>query len=98
MATMQLIELALPPEAGFADAKKAADAAAAAALGECTCMAFFDRQAGRESPAHASECHGDCEVPGYEEYAVHRGATLKVVVNRGDYVFLYRPLGEFAGL
>ncbi len=71
---------------------------AAAELGECTCMAFFDRLTGRESPAHGSECHGTCEVPGYEEYAVNRGATLKVVVNRGDCIFIYRSLGEFAGL
>lgn len=98
MALTTTIELEAPAGEGFAAAKRAADAAAAAELGECTCMAFFDRLTGRESPAHASECHGDCEVPGYEEYAVNRGATLKVVVNRGDCIFIYRSLGEFAGL
>ncbi len=98
MALTKILEVEVPGDGDFAAAKAAADKAAAAELGECTCMAFFDRQAGRESPAHASECHGDCEVPGYEEYAVNRGATLKVVVNGGAYVFIYRSLGEFAGL
>lgn len=97
MALTRTIKLGTPAEEGLAAARRAADAAAAE-LGECTCMAFFDRQAGRELPAHASECHGDGKVPGYEEYAVNRGATGKVVVNRGDYVFIYRSLSEFIGL
>lgn len=98
MPVTKTVPLAVPAGGGFARARQAADSAAAAELGEFTCLAFFDRPAGIESPAHASECHGDCEVPGYEEYAVNRGATLKVVVNGGEYVFLYRSLGEFAGL
>lgn len=98
MAATKTVMLQLPTAGGFAAVKRAADAVAAAELGECTCMAFFDRAAGLESPRHASECHGDCEVPGWEEYAINRGASLKVVVNGGDYVFLYRALGEFAEL
>ncbi len=81
----------------FGVAKRFADALAKACLGECTCLSWFDRAEGRESPAHASECHGTCEVPGYVEYAAHRGAEVKVVVNSGEYVFCFRPLGEFGG-
>lgn len=79
----------------FATAKPLADKAAAEALDEPICLSWFDRAADRESPAHASECHGDCEIPGYVEYAVTRGAELKVVIDDGAFVFCYRPIGEF---
>lgn len=80
----------------FAAAKALADAAAAERLNGPICLSWYDRANDRESPAHASECHGDCEMPGYVEYAVTRGAELKIVIDDGAYVFCYRPLGEFA--
>ncbi|MCU0303422.1 MAG: AF1514 family protein [Thermoanaerobaculales bacterium] len=81
----------------FATAKRLADDAADRALDGPICLSWFDRAADRESPAHASECHDACDIPGYIDYAVNRGAELKVVVDRGAYVFCYRPIGEFAG-
>ena len=84
------------PGLGFAAAKRLADESAQRLLDGPICLSWFDRAADRESPAHASECHGDCEVPGYVEYAVTRGAELKVVVDGGAFVFCYRPIGEFA--
>ncbi|HSO21370.1 MAG TPA: AF1514 family protein [Chondromyces sp.] len=86
------------PEADldFGAARLLADEVAARELAEPVCLAWYDRARDRESPAHASECHGDCEMPGYVEYAVTRGAELEVVVGDGAYVFCYRPLGEFA--
>jgi hypothetical protein len=59
-------------------------------------MSWYDRAENRESPAHVSECHDDCDIPGYIDYAVTRGAQVKVDVNDGAFVFCYRPLGEFA--
>jgi hypothetical protein len=85
-----------PPGVDFTEAKRLADAAARARLDSPICLSWFDRVADRESPAHASECHDDCDIPGYIDYAVNRGAELKVVVDDGAYVFCYRPLGEFA--
>jgi hypothetical protein len=82
--------------APFDAAKALADARAREALADPVCLSWYDRAEDRESPAHVSECHDDCEVPGFEEYALTRGAELKVVVGDGDYVFCYRPLGEFA--
>ncbi len=79
----------------FAEAKRLADEAAHARLDQPICLSWFDRGAERESPAHASECHDDCDIPGYIDYAINRGAELKVVVDDGAYVFCYRPLGEF---
>ena len=86
------------PAAPFGTAKALADREAAGLLEDPVCLSWYDRAADRESPAHASECHGDCEIPGYVEYAVTRGAELKIVIDDGAYVFCYRPLGEFAGL
>ncbi len=93
---MKSIGLETDDELDFKLAKRLADAVADACLGECICLSWFDRAAGQESPSHAGDCHGSCEVPGYMEYAIHRGAELKIVVRSGDFVFCYRPLGEFA--
>jgi hypothetical protein len=79
----------------FEEAHSLARALAEALLGECTCLSWSDRKAGRESPANASDCHGSCEVPGYVEYAVSRGATLRVIVDGGAFDFLFRDLREF---
>ena len=94
LRTVHIEEVAA--DIGFEGAKALADELAARELDEPVCLAWYDRARDRESPAHASECHGDCEMPGYVEYAVTRGAELEVVVGAGAYVFCYRPLGEFA--
>ena len=76
--------LAAPPcGLDVAAAKALADAAAAENLIGPICLSWYDRANDRESPAHASECHGDCEMPGYVEYAVTRGAELKIVIDGG---------------
>jgi hypothetical protein len=88
--------LEIPEPGDFSAAKRLADDTAGRELAEPVCLSWFDREADRESPAHASECHGDCEMPGYVEYALTRGAELQVVVGEGAFVFCYRPLGEFS--
>jgi hypothetical protein len=80
----------------FAAAKRAADATAAEVLKDAICLSWVDTVSGRESPAHASECHGDCEIPGAVEYAMNRGAELEIVAGGGRFIFCYRGLGEFA--
>ena len=85
-------------ELDFAAAKRLADAAAAALLGDQTaCLSWYDRPSRHECPANASECHdGACPMPGYVEYAASRGAQLRVDVAQGAYVFCYRSIAEFA--
>ena len=96
---MRTEHIAGPPTGlDFTAAKSLAEAAAAQWLDGPICLSWYDRASDRESPAHASECHGDCEIPGYVEYAVNRGAELKIVIDDGAYVFCYRPLGEFANV
>jgi hypothetical protein len=58
-------------------------------------MSWYDKTEDRESPAHVSECHSDCDIPGYIDYAASRGAQIKVDVNDGAFVFCYRSVGEF---
>jgi hypothetical protein len=86
------------PDSGrdLATARGCADAVAADLLDDPVCLSWVDTATGRESPAHASECHGDCDIPGAVEYALNRGAELKVVVDDGRFIFCYRALGEFA--
>ena len=59
-------------------------------------LAWYDRDRNIESPAHTSECHDGCDVPGYLDYAESRGASIRVRVDGGRFVFCYRPIGEFA--
>jgi hypothetical protein len=80
----------------FYSSKKLADKLASTILGESVCMSWYDKAEDRESPAHVSECHVDCDIPGYIDYAASRGAELKVDVNNGSFVFCYRSIGEFA--
>jgi hypothetical protein len=95
LQTVYLTAEAIPFD--FHGAKRAADALARAMLGESTCMSWYNRTLDREAPAHVSECHDDsCDVPGYIDYAVSRGANLVVDVGGGEFVFCYRPLAEFA--
>ena len=84
-------------EIDFSLAKKMADDLAQLIVGDYICLAWYDRARDQASPSNVNECHDACEIPGYEEYAVNRGAELKVVVGRGEFVFCYRPVGDVAG-
>ena len=87
--------LALQPEAPLADyraAMRLADAEATRRLGEHMLLSWYDRDRDFESPQHASECHQDSAVPGYVDYGIHHGATLKVDIEQGRFVFFYLPV------
>jgi hypothetical protein len=96
---MRRVELATDlPACDFLTAKSRADEVAAEELIDPICLSWVDSMAGTESPAHASECHDDCDIPGAVEYAINRGAELEIVVDGGTYIFCYRSPGEFANL
>lgn len=82
-----------PPD--FNDALKCALATADELLGENMLLSWYDRERDMESPAHAGECHEGCQMRGYWDYALNRGATLAVDFDGGRFVFCFRPLGEF---
>lgn len=94
---LQLIELS--PAAPLQDYRQAMDLAERVAmeqLGEHMLLSWYDRDRDFESPQHASECHAESAIPGYVDYGIHHGATLKVDVEQGRYVFFYMPV-EFGG-
>lgn len=80
----------------FSAAKRLADAIASHILTEeAILLSWYDRERNYESPAHVSECHQNCETPGYWDYALNRGGELVIDIEAGKFVFCYRRLGEF---
>lgn len=80
----------------FGEAKRLADHVAEGLLAEPLLLSWYDRDRDLEAPGHVNECHAGCDTPGYVDYAVHRGGTLRIDLDGGRFVFCYRPLGEFA--
>lgn len=52
-------------------------------------LSWYDCDRDFESPQHASECHSAGGVPGYVDYGLNHGATLKVDIEEGRFVFFY---------
>ena len=91
LASVTLVELHPPPPlADYLVALRLANAEAAARLGEPMLLSWYDRDRDFEAPQHVSECHQASAVPGYVDYALSHGATLKLDVENGRFVFFYR--------
>lgn len=78
-----------PPPADYLAAMRLADTEAAARLGDYMLLSWYDRDRDFESPQHSSECHLDSAVPGYVDYGLNHGASLKVDIEDGRFVFFY---------
>lgn len=61
-------------------------------LEETMLLSWYDRERNLESPAHVSECHENCPVPGWWDYAANRGGTLAVNFSQGRFIFCFLPL------
>ena len=70
-------------------AMRIANAEAENRIGPTMMLSWYDRDRDFESPQQASECHQDSAVPGYVDYGIHHGATLKVDIEHGRFVFFY---------
>ena len=81
-----------PPLADYLAAMRLADAEAKTRLKDYMLLSWYDRDRDFEAPQHVSECHQAAAVPGYVDYGIHHGATLKVDVEDGRFVFFYRPV------
>ena len=93
LAHVKVIELApQPPLADYLQAMALANAEAQKLLGDYMLLSWYDRDRDFESPQHSSECHQDSAVPGYVDYGIHHGATLKIDIEAGRFVFFYLPL------
>ena len=79
-----------------------ANAQAEQRLGEYMLLSWYDRDRDFELPQHTSECHLDSATPGYVDYAVSHGASLKLDIEQGRFVFFvyaghgvtHRPRGD----
>ncbi|MCP9438299.1 MAG: AF1514 family protein [Nitrospira sp.] len=81
-----------PPLPDYRAAMAAANAVAQQQLGSYMLLSWYDRDRNFEAPQHVSECHQDSAVPGYVDYALHRGAKLMVDIEQGRFVFFYLPV------
>jgi hypothetical protein len=81
-----------PPLVDYLAALPLARAAAQERLGDYMLLSWYDRDRDFEAPQHVSECHQLGAIPGYVDYALHRGATLKVDIEDGRFVFFFRPV------
>jgi hypothetical protein len=90
-----LVTVALTPSEPLADYREAmrlaeAEARAHFGSGDPMLLSWYDRDRDFEAPQHVSECHEASAVPGYVDYALSRGARLKVDVENGRFVFFFR--------
>jgi hypothetical protein len=93
LAGVTVVRLAPTPSlADYLAAMKLANAEANQRLGEHMLLSWYDRDRDFEAPQHVSECHQAGAVPGYVDYGLNHGATLKVDIENGRFVFFYRPV------
>ncbi len=78
-----------PLPVDYLQAMQLANQEAQGRLGEYMLLSWYDKDRDFESPQHASECHADSAVPGYVDYGLYHGATLKIDIEQGRFVFFY---------
>lgn len=76
----------------YLTAMKIANAEAEKYIGDNMLLAWYDRDRDFESPQHASECHLNSAIPGYIDYALYHGATFKIDIEKGRFIFFYLPI------
>jgi hypothetical protein len=81
-----------PSPQDYLEAMKVANAIADKKLGDHMLLSWYDKDRDFESPQHSSECHANSPLPGYVDYGVYHGATLKIDVENGRFVFFYLPV------
>ena len=80
------------PLSDYRDAIELATRIATEHFGEMMMLSWYDRDRDFESPQHSSECHLDSAIPGYVDYGISHGATLKVVIEEGRFVFYFTQI------
>jgi hypothetical protein len=89
-SNVTIIELSPEPVLNdYLQAMKLADIEASKIFEDYMLLAWYDKDRDFESPQHASECHVNSAIPGYIDYALYHGATLKIDFEKGRFVFFY---------
>jgi len=55
-------------------------------------VSWYDRDRDFESPPNTTECAEGCKKDGYIHYGLNHGATLKVDIEDGRFVFFFTPV------
>ena len=90
LSDVTLVEL--NPEVPLKDYLEAMDIAkkeASRYLEDFMLMSWYDRDRDFESPQHATESDAECAVPGYVEYGISHGASLKIDIEKGRFIFFF---------
>ena len=82
-----------PKLTDYLQAMELANAEAEKRFDDYMLLAWYDRDRDFESPQHASECHVNSAIPGYIDYALYHGATLKIDFEKGRFIFFYLDAG-----
>ncbi|MCF8056815.1 MAG: AF1514 family protein [Desulfocapsa sp.] len=80
------------PLKGYLEAMELAKEEALRHIDDFMLMSWYDRDRDFESPQHATESDETCAVPGYVEYGTSHGATLKIDIEDGRFVFFFTPV------
>lgn len=92
-SNVTIVNYAAEPAPGdYLEAMQLANIEAEKQLGDNMLISWYDRDRDFESPQHSSECHENSAIPGYVDYAIYHGATLKVDFEQGRFVFFYLPV------
>jgi len=75
--------------ANYAEALVIANTEAEKHFEDAMLLSSYDRERDFEIPQHAGECHVNSAIPGYIDYALYHGATLKIILNKEQYSFFY---------
>lgn len=76
----------------YQEAMVIAKAEAEKRLGENMLMSWYDRDRDYESPPNTTEKPGDGPKDGYIHYGLNHGATLKIDIEDGRFVFFFAPV------
>ena len=88
-----LVELkpAKPPK-DYIEAMELAKEEAGRHLDDYMLMSWYDRDRDFESPQHVTESDAPSATPGYVHYGISHGATFKVDIEEGRFVFFFTPV------
>ena len=93
LSGVKLVELnPEEPLKDYLEAMELAKKEAAQHLEEFMLMSWYDRDRDFESPQHATESDEECAVPGYVEYGISHGASLKIDIEKSRFIFFFTPL------
>lgn len=89
---VEIVELTPPSELrDYRDAMSLSNRIAGEKLGGHMLLSWYDRDRDFASPQHGSESHSENAVPGYVDYGLYHGATLKIDIENGRFIFFYLP-------